>query len=214
MFGLWGKKKPALVSEPNEIYMAREIADAALVERVKGSDVPTIVTSFFPASLTRIEKLLTAAGVSAPFLGHQNWPSPQVATTARWLLDANVMTRPYGFDTWLTRTGQSFSFLFIEHYPLPTTERLALDALEQVSATCAHRTCFFVGLDEPLMLSIGGQKIVGLLERLGMDRGEKISHPMVDKSLLKAQARLEKQVRYSTAASSDREWFERNLSAK
>lgn len=50
---------------------------------------------------------------------------------------------------------------------------------------------FFISLEDDLMRIFGGDKIMGLMERLGMKEGEVIEHPWVNKSIENAQRRVE-----------------------
>jgi preprotein translocase subunit SecA len=50
---------------------------------------------------------------------------------------------------------------------------------------------FFLSLEDDLMRIFGGERIMGLMERLGMKEGEVIEHPWVNKSVENAQKRVE-----------------------
>jgi len=50
---------------------------------------------------------------------------------------------------------------------------------------------FFVSLEDDLLRIFGSDRISGLMERLGMQDGQPIEHPMVTKALENAQARVE-----------------------
>ncbi|MBI5507977.1 MAG: preprotein translocase subunit SecA [Deltaproteobacteria bacterium] len=50
---------------------------------------------------------------------------------------------------------------------------------------------FFLALEDDLMRIFGGERIMGLMERLGMKEGEVIEHPWVNKSVENAQKRVE-----------------------
>ncbi len=50
---------------------------------------------------------------------------------------------------------------------------------------------FFLSLEDDLMRIFGGDRIMGLMERLGMKEGEVIEHPWVNKSVESAQRRVE-----------------------
>lgn len=50
---------------------------------------------------------------------------------------------------------------------------------------------FYLALEDDLMRIFGGEKILGLMERLGMKAGEVIEHPWVNKSVENAQRRVE-----------------------
>ncbi len=50
---------------------------------------------------------------------------------------------------------------------------------------------FFVSLEDDLMRIFGGERIMGLMERLGMEEGEVIEHKWVSKSIENAQRKVE-----------------------
>jgi preprotein translocase subunit SecA len=50
---------------------------------------------------------------------------------------------------------------------------------------------FYISLEDDLMRIFGGDRIMGLMERLGMKEGEVIEHPWVNKSIENAQRRVE-----------------------
>jgi preprotein translocase subunit SecA len=52
---------------------------------------------------------------------------------------------------------------------------------------------FFLALEDDLMRIFGGEKLMGMMERLGMKEGEVIEHPWVNKSVENAQRRVEGQ---------------------
>nr|WP_216671302.1 preprotein translocase subunit SecA [Mangrovicoccus sp. HB161399] len=53
------------------------------------------------------------------------------------------------------------------------------------------RSAFFLSLEDDLMRIFGGDRLDKMLQRLGMKEGEAIVHPMVNKSLERAQAKVE-----------------------
>ncbi|QDY71460.1 preprotein translocase subunit SecA [Qingshengfaniella alkalisoli] len=53
------------------------------------------------------------------------------------------------------------------------------------------RSSFFLSLDDDLMRIFGSERLDNMLQKLGMKEGEAIVHPWVNKSLEKAQAKVE-----------------------
>ncbi|HEX2736490.1 MAG TPA: hypothetical protein VHM70_33035 [Polyangiaceae bacterium] len=212
LFGLWGSKKPKHKAELDEVYVTRRLADGALVRAAIESPLTVMVSSFFPASLERIERALTAAtgAGSTRRVDGGFWPSLPVAPGSRWLLDARRLTHHSGFHSWLNGAGAPFLFLFVEHFPRWSTERDALDVIDQGSVQHAQHVRFFIGLDEPLMRAFDGDRIVKLMHTLGAPEDEKLSHPLIDKSIVGAQKKLDARAKVSVNANSDEEWFALN----
>jgi preprotein translocase subunit SecA len=53
------------------------------------------------------------------------------------------------------------------------------------------RSKFFISLDDDLMRLFGGDNIKGIMARIGMEEGEPIYHPWLNKSMEKAQTKVE-----------------------
>ena len=53
------------------------------------------------------------------------------------------------------------------------------------------RTLFYVSLEDDLMRIFGSDRLDGMLKRLGMEEGEAIVHPWINKALEKAQRKVE-----------------------
>ena len=72
------------------------------------------------------------------------------------------------------------------------------------------RSSFFLSLEDDLMRIFGSERLDAVLSKLGMKEGEAIIHPWVNKSLEKAQAKVEgAQLRHPQAASQVRRRDER-----
>ncbi|MDR0364240.1 MAG: preprotein translocase subunit SecA [Bacteroidales bacterium] len=50
---------------------------------------------------------------------------------------------------------------------------------------------FFVSLEDDLMRMFGSERIAGIMDRLGLKEGEMIQHPMISKSIERAQKKVE-----------------------
>ena len=50
---------------------------------------------------------------------------------------------------------------------------------------------FFLSLEDPLLRIFGGERLSGIMQRLKMPEGEPIEHPIVNRSIAKAQNRVE-----------------------
>ena len=53
------------------------------------------------------------------------------------------------------------------------------------------KTCFFLSLEDDLMRIFGSERLDKVLSTLGMEEGEAIIHPWVNKSLERAQSKVE-----------------------
>src|SRR5436190_17179543 len=50
---------------------------------------------------------------------------------------------------------------------------------------------FYLSLEDPLLRIFGGERLSGIMQRLKMPEGEPIEHPIVNRSIAKAQNRVE-----------------------
>lgn len=210
MFGLW-KRRPQQVRTDDRIYSRRVRADQALLAEATDGVTPTLVASFFPASLRRVEQALVERGVPTSTLtARARPPLPLPPEAGPWLLDANQLMLDVGLPTWLERADVALRILFVEHFPLARAEAAALGVIAEIGARHLHQVRFFVGLDDPMMLVFGGERLIAVMERLGLAPDEVISHPMVSQAVVTAQRKLERRLGAAQPADSDAEWFRLN----
>jgi hypothetical protein len=95
--------------------------------------------------------------------------------------------------------------VFAEHYPLRSKE-------EELYATLKLNTVVvFSSLNEPLFKKFGGDKIIQLMQQLGMNEGEVTEHAMISKAIRHAQEKVEKKIIVEQSARSQQDWLEKNL---
>ncbi|MBS1627904.1 MAG: hypothetical protein JSR09_02485 [Bacteroidetes bacterium] len=101
--------------------------------------------------------------------------------------------------------NNNVKYFFVEHYPLYAKEEELFTklGLNEVVVMCS--------LDEAFLKHFGSEKIIDLLEKLGMNKEEVIEHEMISSSIKNAQTKLAKQVLIDNAARSQTEWFRKNL---
>jgi len=90
--------------------------------------------------------------------------------------------------------------IFLEHYPLYSKEDNLLRSSSPVNV------CFINSLDDGIF-QIFRSNIANLMRTLGLDENEYIENPLVSKSIVNAQKRLEKKVKDDFYARSSEEWF-------
>jgi hypothetical protein len=97
--------------------------------------------------------------------------------------------------------------IFAEHYPLRKKEQALFNDLGLKEVTV------FSSLDEAIFKRFGSDKIIALVKQLGMKESEPINHPMISKAIGNAQLKLQDQVIAEHLASSQSDWFKRNVMA-
>lgn len=100
---------------------------------------------------------------------------------------------------------QNHPVIFYEHHPLVSKEKSWLEENQLQEAV------FYSSLDEPLFLFAGGANIARLMQKMGMQEEEAISHSLISKSIDGARKKLADKVMSATSARSQKEWFERNV---
>jgi hypothetical protein len=95
--------------------------------------------------------------------------------------------------------------VFLEHYPLRLEE-------EKLIQLWKPKEIFVLNsLDEPLFEAFGAQRIITLMENMGMKDDEQIQHDMVTKSIKRAQEKLQQKVVIENSANSSKDWFKMNI---
>ncbi|MEI7471061.1 MAG: hypothetical protein WCJ85_02315 [Chitinophagaceae bacterium] len=102
--------------------------------------------------------------------------------------------------------GENINHLaMLEHHPMQEKETVLLpdNFIGQVNV--------FSALDEPMFKQFGSEKMIGLIKLLGMKESEAIEHPLVSKSIAKAQDKIAAQVVFEQSADSQQEWLKKNF---
>ena len=100
---------------------------------------------------------------------------------------------------------QNKNVLFFEHYPLLTKEYELLQKLQLDEAI------FYSSLDEPIFMHFGGEKMISLMEKMGVSENEVIEHPMISAAIKNAQEKISKEIIVEHAAQCQAEWFSKNI---
>ncbi|MBP9078535.1 MAG: hypothetical protein KBG02_16820 [Haliscomenobacter sp.] len=94
--------------------------------------------------------------------------------------------------------------IFLEHYPLLSREVTLTRGWKPAQAL------FLTALDEPLFSRFGGDRLVNLVQQLGLEETENLEHPMITKSIARAQRKLDEKLKGGDIlAESQEEWFQK-----
>ncbi len=108
---------------------------------------------------------------------------------------------------WSAKT--KVTFLFAGHYPLPSKEQPVIHKLN--TSFPKSEIIFCSSLDNPSFKIFGSDRIVALLDNLGMKEDEAIEHAMVTKAMANARTKVESSITHDTKADSEEEWFAKNV---
>jgi hypothetical protein len=98
--------------------------------------------------------------------------------------------------------------LFFGHYPIPSKENKLLERLANIKSLTIN---FYSSLDEPSFEIFGSIQIISVMEKLGLKDEESIEHVMVSKAMERAREKIESKVKFEHEASSEKEWFQKNV---
>ncbi len=125
--------------------------------------------------------------------------------TARQVLSASgVQITPVLHHAFAESSVQGKTLIVLEHYPLPEKEATIL------SSAAPREILVLSALDEPLLMHFGGERLIGLMEKLGLAPGETIEHSMITASIKRVQEKLSAKITVDFSARSQAEWFRKS----
>jgi hypothetical protein len=133
------------------------------------------------------------------------WFDDTITELENYLLQANIQATILKSRTTNKSQVECSQIIFIEHYPMKSKEE---QFLAQFGLTEA---IFLTALDEPLLKYFGGEKLIKMMESLGMKEDEPIEHKMITQSIANAQEKIEAEVSIEQSTRLQSEWMERNL---
>lgn len=102
---------------------------------------------------------------------------------------------------------KSTSLLFFGHYPFLSKEDKLLSRISSV----INSITFYSSIDEPSFEIFGSAQMISLMDQMGLKDEEAIEHAMVSKSMVRARQKMEERAKFDREASSEKEWFDKNL---
>ena len=99
------------------------------------------------------------------------------------------------------------TIVFAEHYPLRSKEE---DLYRRMNLATVQ---VYSSMDEPFFQRFGADKIVKVMERLGMKEDEIIEHSLISKAILAAQNKIEEKIIVEQSGHSQKNWLEKNFPA-
>jgi hypothetical protein len=157
-----------------------------------------IVVTFFPNRHQECKSFFVQNGIPHSDLSTDDLPGgPSIILLPATKLDS------------YRRTDQKQPvLLFYGPSPLPGREEMISERIVPVSQCCC------ASLDDPFFKAFGMEKVVTLMETLGMQNDESIEHAFVDKAIRSAQEKLGKKVKNEIKSETEEEWFQKNIAGK
>jgi len=132
------------------------------------------------------------------------WFQETLEKAKQVLAAAGVNITPQLNHSFIESSLTDKTLILLEHYPLPEKEAAILSSL------APKQIIVLSALDEPLFMYFGGERLIGLMEKLGMAPGETIEHSMITASIKRAQEKLSSKITVDFSARSQEEWFRRS----
>ena len=203
MFSLFKKKKQPESGFTESVW----VSTAAKYEAIQrfaqaNSSQPVWLLYHFADTASALEQVLNALNTPCQLIQRMN--DAKQPGTASLLPASSIVGQLQSFSG----TAQP-RILVVEHYPLQARDVELAAALNQLFPGAEIQQ--YIGLDEPIMALFDSERLMNLLERMGVERNEAISHSMVTKSIGRALTRIAKSATGDAAAKSQQEWFDRNV---
>ncbi|MDQ3110531.1 MAG: hypothetical protein M3R17_11610 [Bacteroidota bacterium] len=187
MFG-FGKKKKSHFS--SKVLMSRVALDRLLVNGLRNKEI--IAVTFFTS--TRNELIKT---VNDPSLDDHIIPAEKI-------INGNAIPRINSF----LLSGDK-KIVFAERYPLSANEIQVAEKLEISGIPLPFIA--YASLDDAILLQAGGEKIISMMQKMGMKEDEIIEHSMIESSIKNFQSKIAEKTSFHSHAQSPEEWFRVNI---
>jgi preprotein translocase subunit SecA len=198
----------------DKVWKTRGVAMKGMItealKSITQNQVPVVVC-YFADRITEVISFLTTAGVPYFYLTDD---TIELASSQRNVVLVsntslvNSSTRLAMFFQSVSKTNK-LHFLFAGHYPLPSKEN---KVIEKLSASFPASTITFCSsIDDPSFELFGADRIMILLDKLGMEEEECIEHAMVSKAMARAREKIEVNVKHEIVSETEKEWFLKNL---
>ncbi|HYG51849.1 MAG TPA: hypothetical protein VD905_13150 [Flavobacteriales bacterium] len=166
---LFGSKKKGL-QKSDKVYLHRKTANKALIQHCVDAVMAgrrVVIIYFFKETRTELE-----AGVMN-------------ATNVQWV---------HAFFTSQLRTAavegwHNVEVIFAETYPDLFAEQNVLLEME-VTGYANPTVTFYNGLDDPIFMLFGAERIQHLMKTMGLKEDEPVEHSMITKSMDRAQRKI------------------------
>ncbi len=188
---LFGNKKPSL-KIIDFIWKTKEEKYRAIANKMLSGEA-VILACFFDD--TKTELIQIANVLQVPY-------STSLSSYEKvLLLSADSLMQ--------TNTAIKHQIIFAEHYPSFAIENEVLAYLiEMVNQQDIN---FFMSLDEPLFQYFGADRMVAILERMGFQENESISHNLLTESIKKVQQKVDQEAKSMQDTQNAKEWFALNM---
>jgi hypothetical protein len=209
MFSLF-KKEPPSIPYTDKVWKTAEAATKGMLMMAMmklQKNQPCLIVTFFQSERGELITFLEQHQLKFSILDGTISPSDTIEPII-YLAEASLVSNSVVSD-FLSRHVVRFerAAYFTSHYPLHPPED---KVLEKLSSTGFNSFTFCLSFDDPLLKMFGSEKILPLLEKLGLDDNEAIEHAMVTQSIKRARKKVEEKLVREITAPSAAQWFALN----
>lgn len=195
----------------DKVWKTRDIAWKQIVmeamQAIMASETP-VICIFFPETFRQFNAYL--ASLNVPFQLLEPGARMEFSDKVVFIASASFLENGELPELVQRHSTHKMRFLFLGHYPLPLRENNLTSKL--ISKFGAERSItFWVSLEDPLMKTFGSDRILPLLETLGVKEDECIEHDIVSKSIKNAREKIGKSVISEVEADTEQAWFDKNF---
>lgn len=205
MFSFLKRKKRRKKLTNDKVWMSHS-------EKVRGfsNDLQVAVNAneqvficyFFETSLNWINQILNDANTIAKELEQADNTTQIVLVNIYELLTRSSLKALFKKQI---EKSTAHCFMFSNRYPISSKEDEVLELLVEHEKTLP---CFYVSLEDELMQHFGGDRVVKLMQRMGIAPDEFVEHQLISDAIRNAQAKVEKRNHGKDGrAISQKEWF-------
>lgn len=211
LFSFLKSDKPVYI---DKVWKTRSVAIKGMITEtliaIKQNQVP-VVFCYFEETLSEIISFLTTAGVPYFHLNNDSLGEASSQNDVVFVCDASLLNLSSGLTGLLNAISakRKVQFLFAGHYPLPSKENKIIGKL---SSSYPQSTIMFCSsIDDPSFEPFGADRIMSVLDQLGLKEDECIDHAMVSKAMERAREKIESKVQHEISTKSEGEWFLKNV---
>ena len=197
------KPKEKLPPYKDKIWISSKVRDINLISKAKKSSSKNklVIVSSFEENLTHVTQLFQVIGLKV----HRSHHLPDIAGhDCPILLHSKLLVPAPEYAQ-----AEGFEAIFLEHYPLPEKDKAILRKTQIVLGALSLE--YYTSLDSPLFQFFGGQRIIEMLQKIGLEENETVEHSLISSSIKRAQEKLSKSVPVEYNAENEAEWYRINF---
>lgn len=209
LFSLLQSAKPTYTDKVwklSEFCVKGLMTDA--LQEVKARQVP-VIAAYFRDGQQRLVDFLNIHQIPYLHIHSGNLHEASAAAEMILLIDWECMKASVIGQVSAHLPSGVKKIFILGHYPLPRKESLVL---EKMSVARVFEIIFYSALDDASLRPFNGDKIMELVEKLGLKDEEPVEHRFVTKSMEHARTKIQERVKFEKEADSEEVWFTKNLS--